>query len=438
MMPSKNGSRLGLAVLLASLSLAAFSEARTLATLDDIATQARTSSLSYQQAEAAARSAEIAVPDVLKLLSSTLATSYSSVADSTTSTSKGLTMTATLPILDQLSLTGKYVIGGSTTLTATATPLSHADTRYQALITYQKALSAADEAGRSAAVTAIKDALAWMSAARTLETEQRAVQVMEDTYEATKAANAIDATTATVDDLITALKNLSSARASLVTAQATERRAAGALYAALGASKADIDISRIDLATLSKALDELEASLSAAMDSSIAESYAVKVASLTVQSDRSTLDSIWPYEPVLSLSGGMTMAADGTITPKLSATLTLSPGYFTGDKKEVARTALELAQKTLSQQKTADQNSYDEAVATVKAAKITTESSRLAYQQAVDVADVAAFNLRAGESSQIECDTANLAVTQAEDALYQSLADEYSAWLDLAALAANA
>jgi hypothetical protein len=437
MSPARKLASLALAIPLIALASTAFAEPKTLGTLDDIAAEARRSSLSYQQALAAARSAQIALPGFLNLESSTLSTSYASYADSSSSTSKGLTVSASLPIIDQLSLTGKAVVGGSDTIGATLTPLSHADTKYQALIAYQKALAAADEAGRSASEAALKDALSWMSAARKCATLEASVKVMQDTYDATKAANAIDAATTTVDDLITALKNLSTARASLVTAQGAERKALGTLCNDLGAARSELDIKPVDIDALAAAVSSVEASLEQRLDTALGSSspasYAASLASLTVDGDKSALSAIWDFEPALSVTGSMVIATDGTIAPKVTAVLTLSPVDFTKDKKEVARSALELAQKSLAQQKTADQNSYDEAVAAVKAAKISSEGSRIALRQAQDVADVAAFNQKTGDSSELEMETAALSVTEAQDTLYQSLADEYSAWLDLAA-----
>jgi len=428
-------AKIGLVILMAILAFGAFPEAKKLSTLQEISAAAQTSSLSYQTALAAARSAELAVPGLFKLKSSTLATSYSSAAESSTSTAKGLTFSAALPIIDQVSLSGKMTGSGSASMAATLSPLAHSDTKAQALITYQKELAAVGEAGRLASDTAIKAALAWMSAARVLETKQRAVAVEQDSYEATKQANAIDPTTATIDDLVTALKDLSTARAALVTAQGAERKAQGALYAALGATRGDIEVSRLDAASLSAALDALEAGLAGALGSGVKESYSAQVAALTVRSAEAALASLWDYEPSLALTGTMAFASDGTITPKLSASLTLSPDYLMLDDKAVAKTSLDLAQKTLFQQRTADQNSYDQAVAAVDAAKITKEGSKVALDQAVDLAREAAFNLSAGTGSVLDNESALLSQAEAEDTLYQSLVDEYSAWLDLAALA---
>ena len=437
-MKSKNNvGKIGFAVLMGVLSFRAFPEAKKLSTLDELSAMAQTSSLSYQSALAAARSAELAIPDLILAKSSTLAASYSSAADSSTSTKEGLTFKATIPLIDQVSFSATMYSSLAGSLAATVNPLAHSDTRTQAEITYEKALAAVDEAGRSASSTAIKAALSWMSAVRTLETKQKAVAVEQDSYEATKQANAIDATTTTVDDLVTALKDLSTARAALVTAQAAERKAQGALYTALGATRSEIEVSPLDTATLAASLAALETALDGDLGSGVIDTYAAQAASLTVRSDQAALDSIWAFEPALAISTGMSFAADGTITPKATVTLTLSPDYFMFEDKATAKTSLDLAKKTLAQQKAADQNSYDQAVETVKAAKISTEGSKVALDQAADLSRVAAFNLSSGEGSALDSESALLSLAEAEDTLYQSLVDEYSAWLDLAALAAK-
>lgn len=426
------GKRMILGALLACLALGAFGEPKRLSSLDEIAAMARTNSLGYQKAVAAARSAELAIPAAIKLSSSTLVTSYTY---DEAAPLKGGSVKLTLPIVDQVALSASVSGDLSGSLAATISPLAHSDTRNQALINYEKAQAAVQEAARAASETAVKAALTWMSASRALETRQEAVKVKEDTYQATKQANAIDPDSTTMDDLVTAFQELSTARAALVTAQGAERKAQGALYEALGATRDEVLISALDSDGLSADLDRLESAWADAASSGVDVSYDQKLASLEVRSDKSALDSIWAFEPELSISAGLSFASGGTATPKATITLSLSPDDLKKDERATAAASLDLAQKALAQQRRADQNSYDEAVAAVKAAKINSENCKLALDQAKEMVGVAAFNLSSGEGSALEKDSALLSQAEAEDALFKALADEYSAWLDLAALA---
>jgi hypothetical protein len=69
------------------------------------------------------------------------------------------------------------------------------------------------------------------------------------------------------------------------------------------------------------------------------------------------------------------------------------------------------------------------------ATAIATENQRLSRDQAAEIRDEAAFLFEHGSYSELENESAALSLAQAEDALYQALVDEYSAWLDLGALA---
>jgi outer membrane protein TolC len=420
------------ACLALGFSLAA--QERTLSSLDEIAGAARDNSLTYKQAQLAAQSARLAVPDFLGLKSSSLATTYT-YGDG--SFLDGLSAKLTLPIVDQASVSASVSGSGSGSVSATLSPLAHSDARTQAQIAYQKALEAVSYQYNSVSMSAVQAALSWMGAERELETKASAVANAQAVYEATKQGNAIDPKTITMDDLVTALKNLSAARANLATAQAAERKALGALYADLGVSLDTVAVRRLSLDELQAELEKTATALAPALSAGAAESYSAKVAALTVRADQSAYVSIWPFEPALSVSGGLTFSQSGAVNPVASVTLTLSPDYLKLTTKGVAKTTLALAQSALSQQRSADANAYDQAVAAVKAAQNSVEGYKTSLTQAQEVLDVAAFNLTAGTGSALDAATAKLSLAEAEDSLYKALAEEYADWLNLAALAAT-
>ena len=191
----------------------------------------------------------------------------------------------------------------------------------------------------------------------------------------------------------------------------------------------------LDLAGLSAVVDALKSSLAAAANSGPAESYSAKAAVLDVASGKARLASIWAFEPDLSLTAGVSVPATGPVAPLASVKLTISLDNLKGEKRSEARADLDVAVRTLVLQKSSDANAYDQAVAAVQAAKLNTESRKLARDQAAELAEVADFYHRSGSYSAIENETAALALAAADDAHYQALADECAAWLDLGALA---
>jgi hypothetical protein len=419
-----------LALLMLALCAPAFPEAKKLYKLDDIAAAATASSIDYAKARNAAAAAAAAVPARIQAKSSTLTSSYSSGG-----TADGFSLSAAVPLVDQVGLSASFSDDLSSCVSATLSPLSHSDTRSQALISYAKALAAVDEQGRSAGRAAIKAALAWMSKSRLLATQAKTTVLKEDAYNAAKASNAVDSTTTTLDDLVAALQDWSDARTGLVTAQAAARKAETELYAAIGSSRAEADIESLGIEGLSAGLSALKDDLATAAGSGPAQSYSAKTASLEVESGRSRLGSIWAFEPELAISAGVAVPAAGSPSPAASVKLTISLDDLKGEKRAEARADLDVAMKTLALQKSSDANAYDQALSAVQAARLNSEGRKLARDQAAELAEVADFSYKSGSYSAIENETAALSLAAAEDAYYQALADEYSAWLDLGALA---
>jgi hypothetical protein len=281
----------------------------------------------------------------------------------------------------------------------------------------------------------VKAALSWMSLKRYLDTAEKTAALKKEAYEAAKAANALDPENTTLDDLVTAMKDWSDARSALVKDQAAELSAETALYSSLGASGGEVEVEALDASALGAALDSLEASLSGKESSGPAESYSLKAARLDVESGAAKAKSIWAFEPELSLSAGLSVPTTGTPSPLASVKLTLSLDDLKGTDRANADSALAVARKALALQESADRSAYDVAVAAVRKAKITREVGKIARDMSAELADVAAYSFKSGSYSAIENETAVLALAGAEDDYYQALADEYSAWLDLEALA---
>lgn len=434
-------SRAALAILLAALAAGAFPLEAASATLDRIAAAGRANSLDYEKALLAARKAEAGVPDSIKLKSSTLTGSYSysgaksgAGASSGTGAAEGVSASLNVPLVDQASLSASVSSDLSAKVSASLKPLAHSDARTQAEIAYEKAVAAADEAGRSAGSASVKAALKWMSLSRQLATQARVAANKEEAYKAAKAARALDPDGYGLDDVATALKDWSSAKASLVKLQSSERSALADLRFLLGSVAAD-PVGILGRDELSAALDALKASLSGAESSGAAEGYGVRSASLDLRSAASAAKATWLFDPDLSVSAGYAIPASGDPSPSLSVSLTLSLDDLKGAEAARAKDAATLAAKTLAKAKSAQDSAYAEAVAAVQAAAIATEGQSLSRDQAAELRDEAAFLYGEGGYSELENEAAALSLAQAEDSVYQSLVDEYSAWLDLGALA---
>ncbi len=438
----KNASRAALSMLLAVLAAGAFSQASKPATLDEIAAAGKENSIDYAKALLSASKAEASIPGLIKAKSATLTTSYSyagartAASLSSATTAAGSSAALSVPLVDQASLSASISDDLSSKISATLKPLAHDDTRTQALIAYEKAVAAADEAGRGAGTDAVKAALKWMSLKRQLATQERSVAYREEAYRAVKAARELDPENFSLDDVSDALKEWSAARTASINLRSSEQAAATELRAFLGPAAAEGDpVQALGMDELAEALAALKDSLDGAESSGAAEGYGVKAASLDLSSAASTAKSTWLFDPDLSVSAGFSFPADGDPDPSLSVSLTLSLDDLQGDAVSRAKEELALAGRTLAMARSSQENSYNAAVAAVQAAAIAVEGQNVSLAQAAEIRAEAAFLYARGSYSELEDDQAALSLAQAEDALYQALGDEYSAWLDLAALA---
>lgn len=433
-----NASRTALAILFAALAVRVFPQPTALANLDEIAAAGRKNSIDYAKALLAAKKAEANVPDLIKVKSSTLTGSYAysgsaSVSDATTD---GVTASIDVPIVDQISLSASFSSERASKISTTVKPLSHADTRTQAQIAYEKALAAANEAGRSAGFTAVKAALKWMSLKRQLETQRMIVANKGEAYQAAKDAYDLDPKNYDLDDVADALKEWSSARATFIKLQSSERTAAAELRPLLGSTATEGDpVDVLSMEQISEALTNLKTSLSGAESSGAVDGYSVITASLDLRSAASTAAATWFFDPDLSISAGFSFPKRDDPVPSLSISLKLSLDDLQGKAVSRAREEVVLAGKALAMARSSQVNDYVAAVAAVQAAAVAVEGQKVSRSQASEIRAEAAFLFAQGSYSELENESAALALAQAEDALYQALVDEYSAWLDLAALA---
>jgi outer membrane protein TolC len=432
--------RIAFVILLLGLAAGAFPQALTLSTLDEIAATGREMSIDYARAKLSAEKAASEVPDLLKIKSTSLSGTYSYTGAKTglpgpsANPTSELSASLDVPLIDQVSLSASIKDDGSGRVNAAVKPLYHADTRTQKMIAYEKAVAAMEDAAKNAANSAVKAALKWMASERLLATKERAAVYAEDVYKAAKAARDIDQSVVSLDEVSKALSSWSKARSDLITQQTSTRNAKAEFIKLLGTSEDDIEIKMLGTEELEQALTALKSSLAGAESSGPAASYSVRSAELDLQSKSSTAKSIWVFEPDLSLSAGFSFSRESDPVASISATLKLSlDNLKTGDKAQ-AEAQLKLAAKTLAQTKIAQESEYAQALARVKTAAISTENQRLSRDQAAEIRDEAAFLFAHGSYSELENESAALSLAQAEDALYQALVDEYSAWLDLAAL----
>jgi len=429
--------RAALVILLAVLAAGAFPQAAGLS-LDEVAARGRQMSIDYAKALLAARKAESEVPGLIKAKSSTLSATYSysgATAGLDGDASDEISASLNVPIVDQASLSATVKDDGSSKVSASIMPLEHSDTRTQKQIAYEKALAAADEAGRSAGDQAVKAALEWMIAERVLETKAKAAAHAEDAYKAAKAAREIDPGNVSLDDVSEALEDWSTARSELISQETSASAAKADMLNLLGSSDGDLAVEELGTEELEAALASLKSGLSGAESAGAAESYSALSAALDLTSASSTLKSTWIFDPELSVSAGFSFSKDGDPAPSLSVGLTLSLDDLKGEEVDRAKSQVELAAKTLARAKITQESAYAQAVAKVRTAAISTENQRLSISQAEEIRAEAAFLYAQGSYSEIDNDQAALALVKAEDALFQALADEYAAWLDLAALA---
>ena len=326
--------------------------AETINTISGVEETALLNNLDYKSAVLDVLKAENALEGYIKLGSSSLSFSGSygggtgGTSDEDSDPAFSWQASASLPVIEQISLGAGVDRDMNGTFTLSLNPLSHSGSVEQTRLAYNKAVAAAEDKAEEISDKAVEAYLAWAAAESDYQVKTETTEVKQTLYEDEKVRfEKGDSDLDTVREKFTAWSEArtaeNNARTSLQTAEA-------ALFSLLNVDPSEVNVEMPGETELTEETERLK-SETADADFSISGSYSVLAAESTADSLELQLKNTWIFEPQLSVSGTLTVSADSAV-PELSATAALSFGLddWNADEREELETELEISrQQTL-------------------------------------------------------------------------------------------
>jgi outer membrane protein TolC len=389
-------------------------------TLDAAVTRALEANVTYQTALLAAAQADAARTGVVNWKGVAVsATQKKSSSDSSTVTTSSVGLA--LPLFDQLGATVAVDQDQATTVAVTAAPLSHSTSSTQLELAYRKALLAAEQA-RIVLVAGTKKA--WL--AQAVAQAQADAQVRETALKQTAYLDAKaqwEHGAVTLAEVRTALKDWADARTTQSTLAQTLTKAKAALAALVQSDAVTLAPVTVDDV---KALVEASPPVVPAPEAA----NAVRTQSLEVANQQAKADALWWVDPQVSVTGTAVVPASGTTSWSGAVTVSLALGDVAVGDRLLADRAVALAQAALEAQRTAVRSSQAQTQLAIQAAAETVESRTVALTQAQELWKETEIQTRAGSSTALDLEEAQLGVTTAENDLLAAWVDAYGARLD--------
>jgi len=419
------------------LTLSALQGESMLSSLEEIAAYGAGHNLEYKSSQVGVLTAADNRTSILLLEDSSITTegTYNDANNSDVnngdSSSWGLTSKLTVPVLEQLSLSGSIDEELNSQVGLILSPLAHSDSHIQSEISYDSTLVIAESARISAENDTLSAALNWMVSTRDLEVLQRSAELKDIIYNDDKVR--YDLGEITLDDLQDSLISWSESRIELSEAQKNFHIAESSLYSELGTGAGDITVKSLDMESVENSLDSIKKSFVRELGDPL-KSDAYLLALLNVNSAEANLDNIWIYDPELKAEAGFVFNQDEKSDPiniNASISFTLALDDFQKNKRDIAKEELQIKISEAQQSRFEAELEFEQIIDSIDSTEINSEISRLEYEQAQILLSEAELLQKLGETSQIELEESRLTVNSSENALFRALADEYLAWTEL-------
>lgn len=398
-----------------------------LSSLEEIEALAREKNLEYRKALLTAKRAASALEDALPLSKTFLSFSaqYGKTSDPDF---LGYSASVSLPLLEQLGVSGRIDQDSLYQLGLSVNPLYHSDSSRQLALAYRKALLQVEDLSISVGKEARQSALAWMTSLRKSHYQEELAALRKAAYEDEQVK--YKAGESTLEDVRESFISWSQAETALIDIRQKTRQAETNLHLTLNSDPSTVRIDPLSLEELYKALTELQTGLDPE-DGDYSGQYSVIAARLEAESAKAKYDSTWLISPSLSITANINPDPAGNPAVSGSATLNISVQDWKGAEKEQAREELALAREAALISETRSRLDLLQSLAALDIAQQTRKIRELELEQAKILAEEADFLHSLGRISRLEQWNTLLTLKAAENELFSALAEEYSAWLSI-------
>jgi len=404
-------------------------EAEVLSSLEEIAAYASANNLTVRASLLQAAKAEDDIISALKLKFSEVTGDfqYSDTQDNSGWTNTGK---ITLPILDQISISGQIDTNMNYQFGISLNPLAHSDTDEQAVISYQSALLKVENERLSAEQSAVQSALSWMTALKDLEIQEESTALKKTLYDDEKIR--YERGEVTLDDVQTALLEWSEARSQVSGKQEALRQAETALYSALGMGTEVISIEPLTTGDLRKALLKIQEQVSPDTADPVS-AYSVQSSYLQIESSQVKLKNTWIFDPGLSANANLGFDTNNQMVLSAGVSVSFSPDNINASDRDEMKQDLALSRVQTEQSVRESSLALQQAVDSLSSSRLNRKVAEIELEQAEALVSEAEFLRNTGDFSDLELEETYLTLRKAENSLFQAYAEEYKAWLAIKA-----
>jgi hypothetical protein len=400
-----------------------------LTSLEEIAAFGAENNLDYKSSQIDLLQAEEDRVGIFKLEESSITAEGIIPGDISNSvTAWGFSSTLSVPIIDQLEITGTINADLSGQVGVTLRPLVHSDLVKQSEIDINSALISAESSRIISENDAVGAALNWMSAQRDFEAQQKSAELAEISYLDDKVR--YDLGEVTLDDLHDSLIDWSEARKLLSEKLQDFRKAESDLYKELGSGSNEVTLDKLDVISITDSLELLKKSININFGDPMKNDQ-YRLSLLGVQGAESSLKNKWTFEPDLKAGVNLIFNQDGSLNANASISITLSFDDFQKKQRDIAKEELQLSISEAEQSRNEAELDFEQILEALISSEINSEISQLEYEQAEIMISEAVLLQELGDYSEIELQETQLTLSQAKNTLFKALSDEYIAWLEL-------
>lgn len=412
--------------ILIALSVVALHGETQLNTLEEIALYGSEHNLSYQSSQIGVLEAEGDLVGVFKWENTSI--DIDAGYDESDSYRWDFSSTLTVPIIEQISLEGEIEEDTSGKIGFILSPLEHSSDKILSEINYDSALLNAEDVRLSSENSAVSAALNWMIAYRYFESQKTLASIKEINYNDDKVRYELGEVS--LDELQVSLIEWSEARVELSDKTKTYQASKSSLLGELGSGREDVTIKKLSLEELKNSLLRIQESLEPESGNPLKNNN-YQISLLNVNSARATDKNTWVYEPDLELSTYLDFDGDGDVTFSADLSLTLSLDQVQLRESRIKEMELEISLKEAEQSRNEAELEFQQIVDSISSTEINSEIALLELEQATILLSEAELLERLGEYSSIELEEMNVTFFIAENSYFESLANEYEAWLAL-------
>ncbi len=408
------------------ISIAVLHGETQLKSLEEIALYGSEHNLSYQSSQISVLEADGDRVGMLKLENTSIDV-YAGYGVSDFD-SWDLSSTLTVPIIEQISLEGKIEEDMSGKIGFTLSPLEHSSDRIQSEINYDSALLNSEGARINSENNAVSAALNWMVSYRDYESQETLASIKEINYSDDKIRYELGEVT--LDDLQASLIEWSEARVELSDKRKTYQDSETKLLGELGSGHEEVTIKKLTLEELQNSLRRIQESLEPESGNPL-KNNDYQISLLNVSSAKAADKNTWAYEPDLELSTYLDFDSDGEMTVSADISLTFSLDQVQLRESQISEMELEISLKEAEQSKNEAELEFQQIVDSIRSTEINSGIAQLELEQANILLSEAELLEKLGDYSSIELEEMSVTLSLAENSYFESLANEYNAWLDL-------